>query len=155
MKEIERKFLLRDGYEIDKLLYTKKSNIKDIYLNKNMRIRNKDNDSVWVITIKSSGDIERDEYEMPILVEPKFENIPPLEKIRLEIPYLHQKFEINIFKHIYFKGRPLILIEIELPSKDASLNLPEWVGEEVTYDSRFYGCELANFLKFQEFSVVK
>lgn len=155
MKEIERKFLLKEGYQIEKLSYTNSHEIEDLYISDKVRIRNKDKEHIWILTFKSEGNIERDEFEMPILVKPRFDNIPILEKVRLDVLYMEQKFEINIFKHIHFRGKPLVLIEIELNNKNQELNLPEWVGEEVTYDKRFYGYQLANFLKFEEFCVVK
>lgn len=154
MKEIERKFLLKEGYKITDLLYVNKQQIQDQYLTRNIRVRHKDNDNFWMLTIKSEGQIERDEFEMPILVEPHFDNIPLLKKIRLTVPYLNQNFEINIFENIKYKGEPLVLIELELKDKDQVIRYPEWLGKEVTEDERFYGCELANFLKYKDFSIV-
>ena len=37
----------------------------------------------------------------------------------------------------------LVMAEIELPSVDASFEKPEWIGEEVTGDPRYYNSMLA------------
>ena len=37
----------------------------------------------------------------------------------------------------------LIVAEVELPSADAPLSLPEWVGAEVSHDPRFFNSNLA------------
>ena len=155
MTEIERKFLLKQGYNVDGLLYTSKCRITDTYLTNNLRVRNKDNTNEWIVTLKGNGDIERSETEMIITVEPKFNNIIPLTKTRLIIPYQHQNFEVNIFDNIYYKGQQLVLIETELNNKYQNISLPEWVGEEVTYDTRFYGHQLAAFIQFFDFFTVK
>ncbi|WLT38969.1 hypothetical protein NON20_04405 [Synechocystis sp. B12] len=38
----------------------------------------------------------------------------------------------------------LILAEVELTHTDEQINLPPWIGEEVTNDTRYYNINLAN-----------
>ena len=59
------------------------------------------------------------------------------------VPYKDQRFEINIFKDVYYKDKPLILVELELKSKEQKIDKPEWLGKEVTDDLTFYGYNLA------------
>lgn len=157
MKEIERKFLLKEDYKITDLLWVKKELISDYYIKSGIRIRNKSEDveesDLWFVTIKSEGQIERDEVEVPIMCKPTFIDIPVLKKVRITIPFQKHNFEVNMFADILYRGKQLILIEIELKDKNEEINLPEWVGEEVTDDERFYGSALANFLKYKDFSI--
>lgn len=41
------------------------------------------------------------------------------------------------------KHEGLWLAEIELDSLDEKIKLPEWIGEEVTWDPEYYNCNLA------------
>ena len=154
-KEIERKFLLKEDFKISSLLYCKRSVIEDVYLNDNTRLRNKD--GKLIITIKKGEGISRDEYEFLMEVGDlnvlQSVNLPVLNKIRLVVPYCDHDFEINIFDKILFKKKPLILVEVELKSEDEKFLLPEWLGEEVTNDERFYGFNLFKLLKYQDFEV--
>ena len=154
-KEIERKFLLKEDFKVSSLLYCERSIIEDIYLNDNTRLRNKD--GKLIITIKKGEGISRDEYEFLMEVGDlnvfQSVNLPVLNKIRLVVPYCDHNFEINIFDKILFKKKPLILVEVELKSEDEKFLLPEWLGEEVTNDERFYGFNLFKLLKYQDFEV--
>ena len=58
-----------------------------------------------------------------------------------------------MFDKILFKKKPLILVEVELKREDENFLLPEWLGEEVTNDERFYGFNLFKLLKYQDFEV--
>lgn len=155
MVEIERKWLVKNGYEVNmtSLLWVSKSEIQDWYATNKIRIRNKNND--WSLTIKGNGTIKREEKEYQLKLNNfKFpDNYNILKKTRIVIPYNNQNFEVNVFNNILYKDKPLVLIELELEDQYQIIDLPEWVGEEVTYDERFYGYNLANFLKFKDFSI--
>lgn len=150
MKEIERKFLMADGFKVTDFLYVDKKNIEDFYLNKFTRIRH-END-IYFVTIKSIGNIERDEYTYEINLKPSID-IQPLKKVRFIIPFNHQNFEVNLFADIKYKGVPLTIVEIELESKEQSIQFPEWIGEEITYDERFYGYNLAKLCQYKGFEI--
>ncbi|MNW22341.1 hypothetical protein D3C71_2237610 [compost metagenome] len=38
----------------------------------------------------------------------------------------------------------LVVAEVELDSADQAIDLPDWVGNEVTDDARYYNVALAN-----------
>lgn len=157
VKEIERKFLLNPRYGLEDLNLSNRKFIEDQYLTPNLRIRNVNNESKWTITIKSSGKIEREESEFTSLVKPYFNNpnYPILRKYRYIACFKNQNFEVNQFFDIRYLNKPLILVELEIPSKQTNICLPEWLGEEVTDDIRFYGHNLALFLSYDDFSYNK
>lgn len=151
--EIERKFLVKEGHNIDGLLYTNKSIIEDYYLDDFTRIRNID--GRWKITIKGEGTKVRDELEKDLSIDylPNVGNIKPIKKVRIKIPYNNHNFEINVFDNIYYKGTKLIIIEVELNDEKERVDLPEWVGEEITDSDIFYGRSLRHLVKFSNFVV--
>jgi len=90
------------------------------------------------------------EYEIPFqdateMLEMLCEDI--VEKTRYTLPYdniLENKsqliWEIDIFKE---DNAGLSIAEIELPSAEYVLNLPAWIGKEVSDDSRYFNSQLA------------
>ena len=70
--EIERKFLVTDSFNIKDVNSITSKEIVDQYISNRIRIRNINNLPIWYITIKGKGTISRYEYELPILVKPRF-----------------------------------------------------------------------------------
>lgn len=152
--EIERKFLInpndRSRLEFE-LRGTNSDNISDYYFNDYTRLRRKNND--YYITIKSLGTVEREEYEYPLKEIP---SIPGkmLTKQRYYYLFKGHKFEINFYNlyyHTPFSNDKLILVEVELNDKNEPLELPDWIGMEVTEDPRFYNRNI--FKSFKENAV--
>ena len=152
--EIERKFLINPN-DLERLKFELKGscpdNIYDYYFNDYTRLRRKNND--YFITVKSSGTLEREEYEY------KLEGIPKipgrmLAKIRYYYPYKGHIFEINFYNlyyHTPLSDDRLVLVEVELKDKDEHVELPDWIGMEVTEDPRFYNKNI--FKSFKENTV--
>jgi adenylate cyclase len=98
-------------------------------------------------TYKSSGGLQRTELEIE-LSHDQFSTLWPgtqdrrLEKIRYQIREAEQKIELNVFRG-NLDG--LVLAEIEFPSREKSEKFepPNWLGEEVTEDSRYKNQALA------------
>ncbi|HMN44821.1 MAG TPA: CYTH domain-containing protein [Povalibacter sp.] len=65
---------------------------------------------------------------------------PLVEKYRHRIPMGELVWEIDEFLGA---NAGLIVAEIELPSEDAVFARPDWLGEEVTEDERYYNFNLA------------
>ncbi|MCX7772013.1 MAG: CYTH domain-containing protein [Clostridia bacterium] len=143
-QEIERKFLVtRDDYK--KLgrgvLY------RQGYLNSNanriVRIRIVENKAM--ITIKGiSVGAARPEFEYPIPVEDAEVLLslcerPLLEKYRYKIDHEGMVWEIDEFLG---ENDGLVVAELELEAEDQPYQKPDWVGEEVTYDPRYYNSAL-------------
>lgn len=152
-KEIERKFLWNSNYDIWSVVSSyPRQIIADHYFNETTRLRiinNLDNETKQLITIKSIGTLERDEFEYeikPTLNLPK----PLLRKTRYFIPYEGHTFEVNVYDSYLqcpnYCGR-LFLIEVELENKDEDLILPPWVGEDVTENPYFYNYNIFKFLQ--------
>lgn len=66
---------------------------------------------------------------------------PQIEKYRYVIPAGSLKWEVDEFLG---DNAGLIVAEIEVPSEDTEFDIPEWVGEEVTGDKRYYNSHLCN-----------
>ena len=146
MKEIERKFLVKDEL-LDVVKYLQSKKIKQGYISdsdgKTVRVRTKGEKGYLTIKGKSSG-ISRDEYEYEIPFEdasqlltdfcPKF-----LEKERFELIIGEKKWEIDLF-HGKLEG--LIIAELELESEDEAFDLPSWIQEEVSNDPQYYNSNL-------------
>ena len=63
-----------------------------------------------------------------------------IKKWRYEVEYKNHLFEIDEFLG-HHEG--LTVIEVELTHKDEPVELPDWIGEEVTNDSRYANAYMA------------
>jgi CYTH domain-containing protein len=143
--EIERKFLLRND------LWKKNAigiHYAQGYLNKagenTFRIRIAGEKAFLTIKSKSEG-ISRQEFEYEIPPEDarellKLSRTPIIEKIRYKIEYAGKCWEVDEFLG---KNKGLYVAEIELDSEDEAFEKPEWIGEEVSGDKRYYNSHLA------------
>lgn len=89
--------------------------------------------------------ISRPEFEYPIPVADAREMLglckdPVIEKTRTRVPHASHVWEIDEFGG---PNRGLMVAEVELSSPDEQVLLPEWIGPEVTGDSRYYNSNLA------------
>ena len=145
--EIERKFLVKN-LDFIKESFEKK-NIIQGYLSKDplriVRVRIEDNMAFLTIKGKSSRDgVGRLEIEKPIslkeakiLIKMCLPNL--IKKIRYMIKKNDSIFYVDVFKE---KNNGLIITEIELDSKDSYFPRPDWLGEEVTGQTRYYNSQL-------------
>ncbi|RXG18055.1 CYTH domain-containing protein [Leeuwenhoekiella aestuarii] len=148
MLEIERKFLVKSG--AFKTEAFSLSEIKQGYLNSNperaVRIRIKKN--TGYLTIKGKSDesgttrfewekeIEKEEAEALLkLCEPGV-----ISKIRYEVKAGEHVYEVDEF---FDENDGLVLAEIELNTSDEKFIRPNWLGEEVTGDVRYYNSQLS------------
>lgn len=65
---------------------------------------------------------------------------PLIEKYRRKIIYAGFVWEVDDFLG---ENQGLIVAEIELPSEDTLFTKPEWAGQEVTADARYFNSNLA------------
>ena len=63
-----------------------------------------------------------------------------IEKVRHYIPAGKHTWEVDVF---HGENEGLIVAEIELESEDETFEYPDWVGEEVTLDRRYYNSMLS------------
>ena len=64
---------------------------------------------------------------------------PIIDKTRFLVKYGHHTWEIDEF---YGENEGLLVAEIELKSESDEFDLPDWIGEEVTSDSRYLNINL-------------
>ena len=64
---------------------------------------------------------------------------PLIEKTRFKIPYGGLTWEVDEFHGV---NEGLVVAECELDSEDQEIDKPEWVGEEVTGDPRYFNSNL-------------
>ncbi|MFO7652722.1 MAG: CYTH domain-containing protein [Candidatus Krumholzibacteriia bacterium] len=88
---------------------------------------------------------ERSEWEYPIPASDAAElleacPLPLIEKTRHHVDHAGRVWEVDVF---HGANEGLVVAECELPAADAPLELPPWVGQEVTGDERYYNASLA------------
>ncbi len=145
-QEIERKF--RVANDDWRAMATSSSSLKQGYLSSSaeatVRVRLEDNLGTLTIKSKTKG-ITRNEFEYAIPAQEAKELLmlcsgPLIEKIRYRIPQENHTWEIDVFEG---DNDGLIIAEIELTSDEDYFAKPQWLGEEVSGDSRYYNSNLA------------
>ena len=102
-------------------------------------------DKGW-LTIKGiTVGATRSEYEYEIPADEAGEMLdilcerPLIEKIRYRIEHQGLTWEVDEFDG---DNAGLIIAEVELDAENQTVVLPDWIGEEVTDDPRFYNANL-------------
>lgn len=141
-REIERKFLVVNDKWCDHV--SSSDYFRQGYLTNTTRcsIRVRVSDDKGYLNLKSATlDIQRTEYEYEIPRHEAQEMLdhfcedPPIEKTRYYVPHDKHLWEIDVFDGA---NAGLIVAEIELDDIDESFAKPEWAGQEVSDDSRYY-----------------
>lgn len=146
--EIERKFLLagegwRPGVRSSRRL-------RQFYLSRegpsSVRVRIEDEARAWLTIKTARSGRERDEYEYMIPLEDALGMMSlaegsVIDKVRHIVPHAGHEWEIDVFVG---ENEGLVIAEVELAEADTRLELPPWVGAEVTEDRRYYNASLAN-----------
>ena len=143
--EIERKFLLKDdSWRLSAV--GKKYHQGYLSSNKERTVRIRTMDDRGYLTIKgiAKGAVRVEyEYEIPATeAQAMLEDLcekPLIEKIRYKIEHQGLVWEVDEF---YGENQGLIMAEVELDFKDQKFEKPEWVGAEVTGDSKYFNSNL-------------
>ena len=145
-QEIERKFLVKGDF---KNFATGEFRIKQGYLSsaKGRTVRVRIKGDKGFLTIKGQADesgVSRYEWEREIAVSEAEELLALCEpglidKKRYLVPAGEFTFEVDEF---YGDNEGLIIAEIELKSESDKFPKPDWLGEEVTGDRRYYNSVL-------------
>lgn len=148
MIEIERKFLVTSKNFKNQAF--KSTRIIQGFLNRDpertVRVRLKDDAGVLTIKGKSSTDgLSRFEWEKEISKEDaeslfKLCEKGIIDKIRYEVKVENHIFEIDEF---FGDNEGLIMAEVELQNENEIFKNPEWLGEEVTGDIKYYNSQLS------------
>ena len=145
--EIERKFLVKDGRYKEEAFAS--SRIRQGYIcsghGRTVRVRIRD--TRGYLTIKGpsmNGGLSRYEFEKVITLD-EAEHLMQLcepgliDKTRYLVKSGTHTFEVDEF---YGENEGLVIAEVELGSEDEPYKKPEFIGEEVTGDRRFYNSYL-------------
>ncbi|RVD74079.1 CYTH domain-containing protein [Mesorhizobium sp. M4A.F.Ca.ET.029.04.2.1] len=146
-KEVERKFLVssaawRDLAEAD-------IRIRQFYLaaapGRTVRVRISDDTSAELTLKFGSKARERDEFEYSIpLAEAQemqaFAVGRVIEKTRHHVRHRGYLYEVDVFGGML---AGLVVAELETPEDVPDEMLPDWLGREITGESRFYNASLA------------
>lgn len=144
MMEIERKFLVKGDFRKEAYAF---SEIGQGYLNsspdRTVRVRLRDGKGY--LTVKGAGSasgMSRFEWEKEIEVEEarallSLAEPGVIEKTRYLIAAADgiHTWEVDVF---HGANEGLIMAEIELNSEDETFSRPDWLGDEVTGDQRYY-----------------
>ena len=144
--EIERKFLLKNDDWISQV--STSTYFKQGYLSgsekSSVRVRiegDKSNINIKSMTLS----ITRQEYEygIPLVDAEKLLlelcEQPLIEKTRHIVNYEGYKWEVDVFEG---ENKGLIVAEIELKDEKEVFPLPEWIGEEVSDQIKYYNVNL-------------
>ncbi len=145
-KEIERKFLVKGNAWQEGATGTR---YRQGYLNsqsdRTVRVREAGDQAFLTIKGPSLG-ASRSEYEYLIPLQDARELLdtlceqPLIDKVRYKIPYQGHLWEVDVFGA---ENEGLVIAEVELNAEDETIELPEWIGEEVTSDVRYFNSSLS------------
>ena len=148
MLEIERKFLVTS--EAFKTEAFTQNLISQGYLSSNpkrtVRVRIKGNKGFLTIKgVSNESGLSRFEWEKEIAVDEAQELLLLCEKGVIDKTRFEVKFENHIFEvdEFYGENEGLIVAEIELYSETETFEKPNWLGNEVTNDKRYYNSYLS------------
>lgn len=142
--EIERKFLVVG----DSWKHVAATHYCQGYLNRDkqrtVRIRIAGADGFITIKGKTTG-LTRMEYEYPLPIEDARALLelcegPVIEKYRRVLDVEGTTWEVDEFIGL---NQGLVVAEVELTHEDEPFYKPEWLGEEVTGDTRYYNSSLS------------
>jgi adenylate cyclase len=144
--EIERKFLVRDDHW--QPYSAEQTHIRQAYLasdgKASIRVRVKQKAGA-TLTIKSrEPHLRRLELEYPIpaleaeaLIQLRHGAV--IEKVRHRVPWGDQMWEVDVFSG---ENDGLVIAEIELKQEHDHVELPPWIGAEVTGQRQYYNSAL-------------
>ena len=104
------------------------------------------NDKAWLNIKSATVGTYRHEYEYEIPIQDANEIInnlcrkPLIEKTRYFVQHDNHTWEIDEFEGV---NKGLIVAEIELSEVGETFAIPDWIGDEVTHDLRYYNNNLS------------
>ena len=145
--EIERRFIVGgDGW---RAAATRTRRLNQGYLAREdgVTVRLRVADNAGKLTIKGPGRLVRLEFEYAIPPADAEEMLAALcdgrriVKTRHDVPHGGLTWEVDVFEGTL---AGLVLAEVELPDVAHVLDLPPWVGRDVTEDARYANAALAS-----------
>lgn len=144
-QEIERKYMVVGEYK--HLAHNSMHLVQGYIASGKRTVRVRIGDGGAWLTIKGpsrNGGLSRYEWEKPIDGAEAMELLQLAEgaiidKVRHYIDYAGHTIEVDEF---FGDNEGLVIAEIELASEEERVELPEWIGREVTGEKRFYNSHL-------------
>lgn len=99
---------------------------------------------IFTVKTKTVG-LSRTEFEFEIPIDQAGQLLdqiceqPQIEKYRYKIPYAGLIWEVDDFLGL---NQGLVIAEVELESESQAVTLPDWIGDEVSGDRRYYNSYL-------------
>jgi adenylate cyclase len=151
-REIERKFLLTD--DSWKASAYQQTDFAQGYLTplqgvskSSVRIRI-EGDSANINIKSLEIGLSRDEYEYPIDLADAEKMLatlavgPVIKKTRYLVKHGEHVWEIDEF---FGDNAGLVVAEVEMRDEDEEVEMPVWVGTEVTHEARYYNISLSEY----------
>lgn len=145
--EIERKFLLKgDAWRSLGQPVLLRQGYLSSQPERVVRVRTEGDKGTITIKGKNSGAARAEwEYEIPLIdaneLLDRLAEQPLIEKYRRRIDFAGNVWEVDEFLG---ENQGLMFAEIELGSENQQFDKPEWIGEEVTHDRRYYNSSLVS-----------
>lgn len=144
-KEIERRFLVKD----ESILRGRTGKlISQGYIPGSITTRIRVCNNKAYLTLKGpkvGASCDEYEYEIPLedAVGLRKYCTSGIVKTRYEYPYVNGLvFEIDVFDGPLYG---LVIAELEIPSENTYIELPEWLGREITDDHRYSNIALSKY----------
>lgn len=147
--EIERKFLV-DPKKVPFAAAKSITTMKQGYIAQEngtaVRVRMTDKGAFLTTKSKTDGELTRHEVEFGISSSNAIKLLKLsqgyiIEKKRYVITYNEQDFEVDVFEGA---NSGLILAELEMSSEDQNVDLPDWILEDVSTESRYFNSYLSS-----------
>ena len=141
--EIERKFLVNsdEWRKAEGVVF--RQGYLSTHKERTVRVRVVDSHAKLTVKGINRGAVRAEfEYDIPLEDAKELLSLceqPLIEKIRRRIEYEGLVWEVDEF---FGENEGLVVAEVELDREDQRLAKPEWVGEEVTDDPRYYNANL-------------
>jgi len=138
-REIERKYLVEgDGWAPADDGRLQRQGYLAVHERGAVRVRIEEEEATLTIKGAQSG-LTRAEYEYPVPLKDAEEMMEKLcglvvEKTRYRREFGGRIWEVDVFHR---DNEGLVTAEVELDSEDAEVEVPPWVGEDVSHDMRY------------------
>ena len=144
-REIERKFLVsNDEWRSEAHGKRYRQGYLSTVKERTVRVRTAGEQGFLTIKGTSVGATRPEyEYEIPVVeaneILDQLCERPIIEKTRYRVAHAGLVWEVDEFEG---ENRGLITAEVELRNEHQSVSLPQWIGEEVTGDPRYFNANL-------------
>lgn len=139
--EIERKFLVADDSWKNAAIGNVKIRDGLIASTNGQKVRVRISDSAAMVVLKSrKSGLSRSEYEYPIPLSDAEDIMRTmctghiLDKTRYFVAHRGETWSVDVYSGL-LEG--IVIAEIELARPDQNVDLPSWIGREITADSRY------------------